>query len=499
MTSIAGILLSLVLLIALAYRGFSVLLLAPAMALLAVLFSPEAPLLASYTQVFMKALGGFVVLYFPLFLLGALFGKLMEASGAARAIADGIAAALGRERAILAIVLACAVLTYGGVSLFVVAFAVHPIAAALFREAGVPRRLIPATIALGAFTFTMTALPGTPAIQNAIPMPFFGTTPFAAPGLGVLGAVVMGVLGTAWLMRRARAAQAAGEGYGGDATGSDGSESSHTTDSAAERPAKPLREHAQGEGYDLMELGTPQPASAARAGPSFATALAPVVLVIALNYVFSTWVLPALDTGYLAQPRYGATALDSLLGIWSIIGALTVSIGALVALHWRAFDDLRQTLDDGANASVQPILNTASQVGYGAVIASLAGFVIIRDAVLGIAPGNPLVSLSVAVNVLAGITGSASGGMSIALQTLGATYLEMGRAAGIAPELLHRVTAIATGGLDALPHNGAVITLLAICKLTHRQSYADIFVVAVAIPLLALVAVVVVGSVFGSF
>jgi H+/gluconate symporter-like permease len=176
-----------------------------------------------------------------------------------------------------------------------------------------------------------------------------------------------------------------------------------------------------------------------------------------------------------------------------------VSIAVLLALHGRRISDVRQTLGDGANASVQPIMNTASQVGYGAVIASLAGFVLIRDAVLGIAPGNPLVSLSVAVNVLAGITGSASGGMSIALQTLGENYLEMGRAAGIAPELLHRVTAIATGGLDALPHNGAVITLLAICKLTHRQSYADIFVVAVAIPLLALVAVVTLGTVFGSF
>jgi len=165
----------------------------------------------------------------------------------------------------------------------------------------------------------------------------------------------------------------------------------------------------------------------------------------------------------------------------------------------RSLPTLKATLDAGASASVLPIFNTASQVGYGAVIASLAGFALIRDAVLGIAPGNPLVSLSVAVNLLAGITGSASGGMSIALQTLGSTYLEMGRAAGISPELLHRVTSIATGGLDSLPHNGAVITLLAICKLTHRQSYLDIFVVAVLIPLLALAAVVVLGTRFGSF
>ena len=160
---------------------------------------------------------------------------------------------------------------------------------------------------------------------------------------------------------------------------------------------------------------------------------------------------------------------------------------------------LGATLERGASASVLPLLNTASQVGYGAVIASLAGFALVRDAVLGIAPGNPLISMAIAVNVLAGITGSASGGMSIALATLGQTWLEMGRTAGIAPELLHRVTAIATGGLDALPHNGAVITLLAICGLTHRQAYVDIFVVAVAAPLGALAVVIALGTVFGSF
>jgi H+/gluconate symporter-like permease len=482
MVGIAGILLSLALLIYLAYRGLSVLILAPLMALLAVLFSPGTPLLASYTQVFMKALGGFVVLYFPLFLLGAVFGKLMEVSGSARVIAHRIVGRLGSGHAVLAIVLACALLTYGGVSLFVVAFAVYPVAAALFREARVPKRLIPATIALGAFTFTMTALPGTPAIQNAIPMPYFGTTPFAAPGLGIIGGVVMFGLGMAWLSRRARAAARAGEGYGAEA------------DEEPPRPQKALRELAQGEGYDVMEIGAP-----AGAGPGFGVAVAPIVLVVGLNYLFSSVVFPALDTSYLASELYGKTSIDALRGVWAIICALTISNVTLLALNWRRIADVKRALDDGASAAVLPIFNTASQVGYGAVIASLAGFALIRDAVLGIAPGNPLISLSIAVNALAGITGSASGGMSIALQTLGATYLELARSAGIAPELLHRVTAIATGGLDALPHNGAVITLLSICGLTHRQSYADIFVVAAAAPLAALVVVVTLGTLAGSF
>jgi len=473
--SIAGIVLSLALLIAFAYRGVSVLVLAPLAALLAALGS-GAPLLASYTQVFMPALGGFVVLYFPLFLLGAVFGALMQASGAARALALAIVARLGARRAVTAIVAACALLTYGGVSLFVVAFAVYPIAAELFRQAGVPKRLLPGTIALGAFTFTMTALPGTPAIQNAIPMPFFGTTPFAAPLLGIAGATVMLALGWAWLEWRVRQAAAGGEGYG-------------RHDDAPPAAAGPPAPDA-----DPERAGSGVPA----APPTAMLAAAPIVLVVALNYTMAEWVLPRLDTAYLAQTLYGETTLGAVRGVWSVIVALTGAIGLLMVLGRRPLQGvLRETLDAGALASVAPIFNTASQVGYGAVVASLPGFLLVRDSVLGIAPGNLLISLSISVNVLAGITGSASGGMSIALQALGAEYLEMARVAGIAPEVLHRVTSIATGGLDTLPHNGAVITLLAICGLTHRQSYLDILVVAVLAPLAALAVVVVLGGVFG--
>ncbi len=486
MTGVLGIAVALAVLIYLAYRGVSVLLLAPVCAALAAVLS-GVPVLGAYTQIFMVALGGFAAQYFPLFLLGAVFGKLMDASGSARAIAHGIVGALGSDRAILAIVLACAILTYGGVSLFVVAFAVYPIAAALFREADIPKRLIPGTIALGAFTFTMTALPGTPAIQNAIPMPYFDTTPFAAPGLGTIGGLVMFAVGIAWLQQRLRVARRGGQGYGEEEPPGEAV------------PRRKIRAHAQGEGYDVVEIARMVPAGGEPVLPGFAVALAPVVLVVALNYLFAAIVFPALDTGYLALPAFGATTVASVKGIWAIIGALTLSCLLIVALNPSVWGNLRRTLDDGANAAVAPIFNTASLVGFGAVVAILPAFADIRDAVLGMAPGNPLISLSVAVNVLAGITGSASGGMSIALQTLGASYLEMGRATGIAPELMHRVTAIATGGLDALPHNGAVITLLSICQLSHRQAYADIFMVAVVGPILALAVVVLLGTVLGSF
>lgn len=480
MIGLAGVLLALALLIFLAYRGVSVLLLAPAMAMLAAIFA-GAPLLGLYTQVFMASAGGFVVSFFPLFLLGAIFGRLMDDSGAARAIAQGLVARLGGGQAILAVVLACAILTYGGVSLFVVAFAIYPIAASLFRQAEIPKRLIPATIALGAFTFTMTALPGTPAIQNAIPMPFFGTTPFAAPGIGILAALVMFGAGQWWLMRRAATARARGEGYG-----------DHPDHAPASSPD--MRERAAGEGFDVAEIGPGHTRA-----PPFLLAVLPVVVVILANLVFSSFVIPAWDTAFLAEPGFGAVGLPSVLGVWSIILALSLAILVLVATNWARLASVKTSLDAGANASVLPIFNTASLVGFGAVIAALPAFDLVRQGLLGLGGENPLVSLALAVNVLAGITGSASGGMSIALSTLGDTYLELGRAAGIAPEVLHRITAIATGGLDSLPHNGAVVTLLAICGLSHRQSYGDLAMVAVVFPLLALVVAILAATFLGAF
>lgn len=481
MSGIVIIVIVLALLIGLAYRGISLLILAPALSAVAVLATLDGPLLASYTQVFMGAAGGFITLYFPVFLLGAIFGKLMEDSGSAEVLAGGIIQRLGSQRAILAVVLSCAVMTYGGVSLFVVAFAVFPIAASLFRQANLPKRLIPATIALGAFTFTMTALPGTPAIQNAIPMPFFGTSPFAAPGLGLVTAAVMLGFGLAWLGWRSR--RLAHEGYGDHAD-------------AGFAPDRDLRERAAGEGFDLMELPVEQ-APADR--PGLVVALLPLVLVIAVNLVFTFVLIPRMDTSYLALPLYGETSIDQVRGIWSVVAALVVSLLVLVALNLRRLRGLKASLDSGANASLLPIFNTASLVGFGAVIASLAAFVLIRDAVTGMGGDNPLISLAIAVNILAGMTGSASGGMSIALSTLGDTYLQVAAEQGISPDLLHRVTAVATGGLDTLPHNGAVITLLAICGLTHRQAYGDLAMVAMVGPFLSLLVLITLGTLFGSF
>ena len=485
-----GIFLSLALLMYLAYRGITVIVLAPLLALLAVAFA-GGPLLGTYTQVFMREAGKYVANYFPLFLLGAVFGKLMADSGSADAIARWIVRRTGPRRALLAVVLACAVLTYGGVSLFVVAFAVFPIAAGLFREADVPKRLIPGAIALGSFTFTMTALPGTPAIQNLIPMRFFGTDAFAAPGLGLVAGAMMFTGGITWLTWRHRRAAAAGEGYAGSSAAVPAPAPDVPAPTSSAPPPPPPGPMPLGYAGQGME-GAPR-------APGALVAVLPILIVIGLSLVMSHRVIPRLDTGFLATPAYGSTTVASVKGNWAIIAALVVACAAVIALNWRRIADVRRSVNEGALGSLLPIFNTASEVGYGAVIASLAGFALLRDAVLAIAPGNPLVSLAVAVNVLAGVTGSASGGMSIALETLGATFAAQGAAAGISPETLHRVTSIASGGLDTLPHNGAVISLLTICGLTHLQSYADIFVVSVVIPLVTLVAIIALASIYGTF
>ncbi|WP_442593531.1 GntP family permease [Parapusillimonas sp. JC17] len=468
MAGTLAIVVSLILLMYLAYRGVTVLLLAPLMAALAVLLSGEIGVfLPIYTETFMKALGGYVIQFLPIFLLGALFGQLMADSGAAHTISRWIVDKLGDRHAIVTVVLACGILTYGGVSLFVVAFAIYPIAKDLFRSADIPKRLIPATIALGSFTFTMTALPGTPAIQNAIPIPYYGTNVFAAPGLGLIAGAIMFLGGLWWLRGRAARAHAIGEGYG-----------THEDDSDAS---------AADAGHEGALSLMPLP-----------LALLPLVLVIGINALFTYVVFPGMDMSQVLR-HFPGLEPSKITGLWALIIALAIACTTLILSRLGHWTDLRASVNKGVFGFMLPLFNTASEVGYGAVIASLAGFTIIRDAVLNVTPGNPLISEAIAMNVLAGITGSSSGGLSIALQTLGADYLRMAQEAGISPELMHRVAVLAAGGFDTLPHCGAIITLLAICKLTHRQSYLNIAAVTMGAPMLALVVVIALGTMFGSF
>lgn len=494
MFSTLAIVITLLLLMFFAYRGYSVLILAPIMATLAVLLSGDfLSSIPAYTDVFMGALSGFLLKFFPIFLLGALFGRLMADSGAATAIADTVVRKLGASKAILAVILVCAILTYGGVSLFVVAFAIYPIAKDLFRAADIPKRLIPAAIALGSFTFTMTALPGTPAIQNAIPIPYYNTNVFAAPILGIIGGTIMFMLGWLWLQSRAKKANAAGEGYGqhdDEDVGVGGIDAKKTVASDT------LTDDAQTNVAQSNLASTIEARDTHHT--SFTVAMIPLVLVIGLNALLTYAIFPSMDFSAI-QTQFPELNVAGSLGLWSIIISLVIACLVLILLRLGHWTDLQKTINRGTYDSMLPIFNTASEVGYGAVIASLAGFLIIRDSILNLSPDNPLISEAVAMTTLAGITGSSSGGLSIALSTLGEDYLRMAVAAGIDPELMHRVAVMAAGGLDTLPHSGAVITLLAICGLTHKQSYLNIAMVTMVIPLTAVIAVIILGTLFGSF
>ena len=480
-----GILLGLALLVWLAYRGWSILLLAPGAALIAAAFA-GGPLLAYWTQTFMDTASRFIAQFFPLFLLGALFGKLMEDSGSVLAIAQFMTERLGPARAVLTVVLAGAFVTYGGVSLFVAFFVLVPMAQVLFRTAALPNRLIPATIALGTSTFTMSALPGTPAIQNAIPMPFFGTTPLAAPGLGIIAAAIMLAFGLWWLGRASVAARLKGEGYG---TAASVAIDEAVEDETVRQRATTARE------FDPPEVRHGQPSCEA---PPIGLAALPLIVVVAVNVLMTLVILPSLDVSFLAKEEFGATSLAAVGGVWSVVTALMAAIVTVIAINWLRLPILRETMDSGANASVLPVLSVASLVGFGAVVAAVPAFAIVRNWVLSI-EGGPLVSLAVATNLLAALTGSASGGLTIALEALGSTYMRLAAQHGIDPALLHRIAVLSAGTLDSLPQNGAVVTLLAVCGSTHRESYFDIVMAGIVGPIIALAAVIVLGSVFGSF
>ncbi|WP_164215963.1 GntP family permease [Virgibacillus sp. YIM 98842] len=421
-----GIILGLIVLMVLAYLGWSIIWVAPIAAGIVAL-TGGLDLLEAYTGTYMSGFVGFAQQWFPVFMLSAIFGKLMDDSGMAKSIAISLSKLMGKKRAILGVLLSCAVLTYGGISLFVVVFAVYPLALSMFREANISRKIMPATVALGAFTFTMTAIPGTPQIQNLIPMPYFETTPTAAPVMGITAAIIMGAGGYFYLLWRQKKLSASGEVF-----------------------EEPKDKKTMDEGGQM---------------PHVILSLLPLITVLAtLN----------------------------LLG-WDIVVALIAGILLIMVLNLHKFKGFPKSLNSGAVGSITAIINTSAAVGFGTVVREVPGFAQLTDLLLGVR-GNPLISEAVAVNILAGSTGSASGGMGIALEALGSQYYELALETGISPEAFHRVASLASGGLDSLPHNGAVLTLLTITGLSHKESYKDIFVVSVLIPVVAVIAAIILAS-----
>lgn len=379
---------------------------------------------------YMEGLVGFVKSWLPAFMLSAIFGNLMDYTGSAKTIAIKLTSSLGAKSAIASIVLACAVLTFGGVSLFVVVFAIYPLALAVFREANITRKLIPGSIALGAFTFTMTAVPGSPQIQNLIPIKYFGTSPMAAPIMGTVATAILFFGGLAYLEWRRRQYEAKNEFF-----------------------TEPQAAHA---GAKIDETNLPN---------IFVALLPLIVVIIVLDFV---------------PPLIGLDSADAK----NIIIALMVGIVLAMILNLNKREGFIEVLGKGATGSIGAIMNTSAAVGFGTVVRMVPGFADLTGILLNI-PGNPLISLSVAVNLLAGATGSASGGMGIALEALGAKYLELATESGIDPQAFHRIASLSSGGLDTLPHNGAVLTLLNNTGMTHKDSYVDNMVTSLILPIVA--------------
>ena len=426
-----GILLGLICLAFLTYKGMSILWVAPVSALVVAAFG-GMNLLDAFTGDFMKAFGGYATSWFPMFMLGAIFGKVMEVTGAAESIAHFLAKKIGYKRAIIAVVVICGVLTYGGVSLFVVVFVMYPMGLALFREANLPRKMLPGSIALGAFAFTMTAFPGTPQLTNVIPATYFGTGPMSAPVIGIICGILMFILGILWLQYRTKKLQAAGEVF--------------------DEP----------EGETTAGVSNPEDL------PKWYLAIIPPLLIIILFNAVKLNIVVALLVGVLA-------------GIIIFIRRL------------KTFGNVIKTLNDGASGSMLAILNTAAGVGFGGVIKAVPGFEQLKTLVTGI-DASPLISEAIAINVLAGATGSSSGGVSIVLEALGPQFIELAKQSGIALEVFSRVASISAGGLDTLPQCGAVLTVLAVTKLTHKDSYIDIFMCCTVIPISATILAIILGT-----
>lgn len=419
-----GILLGLALLVFLAYKGYSIIWVAPLSAMV-VAVTGGLDLLPAYTETYMDGLVGFAKSWFPMFMFGAIFGKIMEVTGAAKSVASELVKLIGTKRALLGVILGCAVLTYGGVSLFVVVFAIYPIALSLFREANLPRRLIPGCIALGAFTFTMTALPGNPQLNNIIPTRYFGTNAMSGTIMGIAAGLVMLFGGYAYLVYREKKLVAAGEHF-------------VEPENHVENPNEVL--------------------------PNPWLSLLPLVAVVLTLNLFKFHIVIALFSGIVLA----------------------------TALNFSKIQDIIKALSDGASGSVMAIMNTSAAVGFGAIVKAVPGFAVLTQMVLGI-KASPLISEAIAVTLLAGATGSSSGGMGIALEALGPKYVEMAATMGLNLDAFHRVASIASGGLDSLPHCGAVITLLAVTGMKHKDSYGDIGMVTCVIPLIATAVAIVMG------
>ncbi|MDY3739315.1 MAG: SLC13 family permease [Selenomonadaceae bacterium] len=431
-----------------AYKGASIIWVAPLFAVLAALGSEHAPL-PIFSELYMTKAAEYVKNYYAIFLFGAIFARLMEKGGMAASVADKIISVLGEKQAVLAVLLGCGALTYGGLSVFVVAFVMYPFGAVVFKKADIPKKLLPAALWMGIFSFAMVSMPGTPQIQNIIPSSYFGTSTWSGMGIGIFASAIFLLMGWGWVSYRAKKLKAAGEGYG---------------------------RHVE---FGQRRHKLPN--------PDWKISSIPLIMVIGINVFLSNpfgwdwafhWDPESLSTFLPLKLSLLAAKVSKVSAVWSITVSLILSsivAGWIARRRLRLQDGIMNTINNSALSSCTAALNVASGYAFGCVVVSLAGFSVVKDALLNLdIGGGPLFSAVLTTNVMCGITGSASGGMTIALSMLGEQWAAMATAADIPLEVLHRIIAISSVGIDPVPHCGALVTMLAICGLSHKESYMDI-------------------------
>jgi H+/gluconate symporter-like permease len=442
-----GVLVGLVLLIVLALRGTNIFIASLLSALIVALTNGQS-LVEALTRNYSTSMFRFAQMFFLLFLTGAVFGRIMGDSKGAASIARALTRLLGEKRALLIIVLASALLTYGGVNVFIVVFTVYPLGLGLLQRANLPKHLFPTAAFLGAGTFTMTAMPGSPSIHNNIVAGELNTSLSAGWGLGLIASAVMLGLGLIYLEYERRKAIQKGEVF-------------------EPHPLDPLAE----QGQEITGM------------PHWFLACVPLLVVVG-TILIPQWVHKFLPPAANPESTFGIEALLRFSQeqplLWTAI-ALAVACVVALLLFRKNLSKAGNVLGQGAESAALPLLNTAAVIGFGGVVKATPIFDAFTTVMVdsGI---NPLLSMVLSVSVISGIVGSASGGLGIFMQTLAPHYLD----AGVSPEAMHRLAAIASGGLDSLPHCGAVITLFTVVRLTHKQAYKGIAVVTVIIPLIAL-------------
>ncbi len=439
---IFGLILGLAVLSILIYKRVPVTYAALAASLTVAVFNLMEPWTA-LTALF-NGIGSTFGTYFPIFFFATIYGQLMSETGCANTIANYFIKLFGSKSVVLVISITTALLVYGGVTAMVVAFTVFPIGVNLIRKADITKKLLPAMIQLGQATFALTALPGTPQLNNIIPTAYLGTTSTAAPVLGLIATAIMFGLGWVYLENEVRKSRERGEHF----------------EESSLRPGS-IRE------MDAASLPSPLPA------------FLPVILLIVLYILFE-------------RVTFGTYSLKAMNSFAPVCTAMIIAIVYLLVLGISKGqkEEMVNALKTGAASSFGPLLSFATVVGFGSVIKATSGYASLVAMVTGLNM-NPFLSAALSVTILAGVTGSASGGINIALSSealVSSWTSQLTTQAQL--NALHRIISVSSCGLDSLPHCGGILATLDVCQETHATAYKYIFMITVIFTLIAAAAIV---------